>query len=814
MKTHADIIIVGSGIVGASAAYFLAKKGWKNIAVIEQGNLFKAGGSTSHAPGLVFEMNSSKAMCQLARWSVQTYRELEFEDEPCFYSVGSLEIATTPERLQDLKTKYGRALSWGLNAELIDPVQTRELFPLLNIEKVRGAFYVPEDGIAKALRVVSAMAREVKNVCEFYGNTRVSGFLKERGQIKGVQTSCGNVYSDKVLICGGIWGPQLGDLLGIKIPLIPVQHQYLKTSALLEWKGETREVAYPLLRHQDRSMYFRQHADCIGIGSYSHEPLLVDARNVRAPSEKNDQPASLPFTPEHFQDAFKYACEVLPSLKSVDWGDRFNGMFSFTPDGNPLLGESSQLRGLWLAEGVWVTHAAGVAKVLSEMVSNECPSVDLRELDVNRFWDHSFSPQYVRLRGAQQYREVYDIIHPLQQMENPRPLRTSPFYARMKELGAVFFESAGWERPQWFASNEKLPKEDWPSRSGWNAKYWSPIIGQEHKACREKVALFDLSAFTKLEVKGKDALSCLQKLSTNNLDQDLGKVVYTSMLNAAGGIMCDLTITRWEEDRFWVITGGSVGRHDKAWILQNMSPEATVSVQDITSTYCSLGLWGPQARNLLENLCEEDISNEGFPFYTAKNIYVGSIPCVALRLSYAGELGWELYTPTEYGLTLWDELWRVGSRYGLIAAGGGAFDSLRMEKGYRLWGADIHSEYNPLEAGLGFAVKFSKGDFLGKTKLEEMKQKGLEKKLCCLVLENSECVLLGKEPVLYKGKAVAYVTSANYGYTLSKSIAYAYLPLDLGVVGTELEVLYLGELYKARVVVEPLYDPKSERLKA
>lgn len=816
MKTQADIVIVGAGIVGCSAAYFLAKKGWKNVVVLDQGPLFEAGGSTSHAPGLVFELNSSKTMCQLAQWTVETYRGLEYEGDPCFYSVGSLEIATCTERLEDLKNKYGRALSWGLKAELISPQRVKELFPIVDTTKVLGAIHVPDDGIAKAIRAVTAMAKEAERVgIEFHGDTRVTGFLKEAGRITGVETSKGVIHCKNVLLCGGIWGPQLGEMLGIPVPLVPVQHQYLRTTPLAKFKGESREVALPILRHQDRSMYFRQHADCIGIGSYCHEALVVDPKQVEIPTSQNRKPASLPFTSEHFEKAFLAACEIIPSLSKVDWADRFNGMFSFTPDGNPLVGESLQLKGLWLAEAVWVTHAAGVGRVVAELMSDEVPSVDLRELDANRFWDHCNSPQYVQLRGAQQYKEVYDIIHPLQQMEHPRPLRTSPFHPRLKELGAVFFESAGWERPQWFAVNEKLPSEEaWPERSGWVAKYWSPIIGKEHKACREKLALFDLSAFTKLEIKGAQALEFLQSLSTNQLDIPIGKVVYTSMLNKAGGIMCDLTVTRVGEDCFWVITGGSVGRHDKAWIVEHLPHDAKVSVHDITSSYCSLGLWGPNARSVLESLCKEDVSNEGFPFYTAKQIYIGSVPCVALRLSYAGELGWEIYTATEYGLGLWDQLWNAGRKFGIIAAGGGAFDSLRLEKGYRLWGADIHSEYNPIEAGLGFAVKLQKGAFLGRDSIEAIKAKPLSKKLCCLVMEDPNCILMGKEPVLFNGTVQGYVTSANYGYSVCKSIAYAYLPLELSAPETSLDVLFFNKSYRASVSTEPLYDSASVRLKS
>lgn len=818
MKQTADIVIVGAGIVGSSAAYFLSQKGWKNIVVLDQGPLFNTGGSSSHAPGLVFALNSSKTMCKLAQWSIEAYQSLKFEGEPCFYPVGSIEVAQTPERWEDLKTKWGRALSWGLKGQLISPEEVQIRFPLVDKSQILGGLYIPTDGIAKAIRAASAFAHEAqKQACEFYGNTVVHKFIVKDHKIQGVETDHGVIHCGKVLLCGGIWGPQLGKKLGITIPLVPVQHQYINTTSIKELEGETRECVMPILRHQDRSLYFRQQGDHLGIGSYSHEPLLVDAGTLGVPDKSNPQPAMLPFTDSHFQKAYANACELIPSLGRTDLGHRFNGMFSFTPDGNPLMGETLKIKDLWLAEAVWVTHAAGVAKAVSTLMSNETVPLDLHELDCNRFWDHSYSPEYIRERGAQQYREVYDIIHPLQQIEHPRPLRTSPFYPRQKELGAVFFESAAWERPQWYTTNAQKPRDpSWPERKGWTARYWSPVIGQEHKATRESVALFDLSPFTKLEVKGRGALEFLQGLSANQIDQAPGKIVYTTMLNVDGGIMCDLTITRWEQDRFWVITGGAIGRHDKAWMTQHLPENANLSVQDITSNYCCLGVWGPAARKLIEELSECDLSNEGFPFYTAKEIYIGSIPCFALRISYVGELGWEIYTSTEYGLSLWDKLWASGQKHGIIAAGGGAFDSLRLEKGYRLWGADIHSEYNPFEAGLAFAVRLAKPDFIGKAALEHIKAEcnNDKRKLCCLVLDSSDIVLMGKEPILYNNQVLAYVTSANYGYTVNKSIAYAYLPLEFSEPSTKLEVQFFGKRYGLQVAREPLFDSSQSRLKS
>jgi glycine cleavage system T protein len=815
MRDRAELVIIGAGIVGCSAAYFLAHKGWRDVLVVEQGPLFETGGSSSHAPGLVFELNASKTMCQLSRWSVELYNQLEWQGQPCFYPVGSLEIAYSPQRWEELKLKLGRAMSWGLPAELIGPDEVRRKIPIINVDHVHGALHVPSDGLAKAVRAAEAMADFArKRGIEFHGRTAVTGIEVKNGRVEAVLTSQGRVRTPRVLVCAGIWGPRIGRLAGVSIPLTPVEHQYARTAPLPELAGQTREVLHPVLRHQDRSMYFRQHADCYGIGSYQHEPLLVDPDEIQTHGDAPVMPSVRPFTPEHFTRAYASACELFPCFRNVDLPYRINGMFSFTPDGLPLLGESLDLRGFWVAEAVWVTHGGGVGRVVAELLNDEPPSVDLRELDLHRFPSHAHSRAFVQVRGAQQYREVYDIVHPLQQLDNPRRLRLSPFHPRLQELGAVFFESAGWERAQWFTANDNLPADpDWPGRSGWAARNWSPIIGKEHRATRENAAFFDLTPFTKLEVAGPKALDYLQHLASNQMDQPIGRVTYTTLLNEHGGILADLTVTRLGPDRFLVITGGATGTRDLVWMRRQLPEDGSVQIADLTSARCCIGVWGPQARAILQSVGHNDLTNAAFPPYTARSIFVGHVPALALRISYVGELGWELYAPTEYGLHLWDTLWEAGRRFGAIAAGLGAFDSLRLEKGYRLSGTDIHSEYNPYEAGLGFGVKLDKGDFLGRTALEEIKKQGISRRLCCLTFDDPRVAVMGKEPILAGGRALGHVTSANHGYTVRQSIAYGYLPLDYSTPGTAVEVLFFGQRHRARVSREPLYDPEQKTLR-
>ncbi|MDJ0595992.1 MAG: FAD-dependent oxidoreductase [Pleurocapsa sp. MO_226.B13] len=796
MENEAKLVIIGAGIVGCSTAYHLAKLGWRDIVVIDRGSLFATGGSTSHAPGLVFQTNSSKTMTQLAKYTVELYSQLETEEGSAFYGVGSLEVAYTKERWQELKRKLGWAKAWGLeSASLLTPAQAKEKIPLLDESKILGAYCVPTDGIAKALRAAEALANFAieSGAAKFYGDTQVLDIEVEQGQVKSVVTNKGTITSDKIVVCAGIWGPLIGEMVGEVIPLVPVQHQYVKTSPLAELTGETNEVVHPILRHQDKSMYFRQHFDCYGIGSYQHEPLLVDPKDILSHKEAPMMPSVKEFTEKHFAKAWESTKELLPSLAETELPYKINGMMSFTPDGFPVIGESSQVKGFWVAEAVWVTHGGGVGKMVAELMTTGIPSLDLHECDINRFPKVAQSHQYVWASAAQQYREVYDIIHPLAQQTHSRQLRLSPFYPRLQELGAVFFTSAGWERPQWFESNAKLlEKYSIPQREGWLAQNWSPIQGAEHLATRQGVALYDLTPFTKLEVTGEKAAAYLQYLCANQVNTTTGKVTYTSMLDANGGIMCDLTITCLGQDKFWVVTGGAVGGHDLAWMTLHLPEDDSVKIADVSSSYCCLGLWGPLAPKVLSEVTNADVSNEGF--FTARQIYLGAIPALAVRVSYVGELGWEIYVPTESGLKVWDLLWEAGQPYGIIAAGGGAFESLRLEKGYLLWGADIHTEYDPYEAGLGFAVKPDKGDFIGREALLE-REKYPSRKLCYLTLEDPNLVVMGKEPVLSGEKILGYVTSAGYGYSLGKCIVYAYLPLNYTKPGTTVEIEYFGDRY-------------------
>src|SRR5919109_1904583 len=818
MKDRAELVVVGAGIVGASAAYHLAELGITDVLVLDQGPLFETGGSTSHAPGLVFQTNGSRTMCRLAQYSVELYRGLEADGEPAWYEVGGIEVATTDERMQELKRRRGYARSYGIDGtELLSQEETAARIPILDPGSILGSYLVPSDGIAKGVRVATALAAKAQaDGVSFQGGVRLTGFDIRDGRVHGVRTDAGDVGCERVLVCAGIWGPTIGRMAGVPIPLAVVQHQLVWTEPLPELAADAaEEVVHPILRDQDFSLYFRQGGDRYALGNYRHEPILFGPEDLRPYRDGEPQPSVEPFTPEHFGMAYDESVRLLPTVRDrVDFSTAINGMFSFTPDMGSIVGESADVRGFWICEAVWVTHAGGMGRVAAEWIATGEPSMDLAEADANRFYPFMTTAPYVRARGAQQYREVYDILHPLQQMAHPRELKLTPFHARHSELGAEFFSAAGWERPQWFEKNHVLTGAPWESRSGWAAMNWSPAVGAEHLATRDRAALFDITPFAKFDITGPDALSFLERICANRIDRPVGTVVYTSMLTPTGGIRCDLTVTRKDEGRFRVVTGGGSGQHDRAWILAQRRPDERVELTVRTGSLFALGLWGLRARDVLQAVTDEDVSNQAFPYMTARYLNVGEVaPVWAQRISYAGELGWELYGQFAMGDRAWELLWNAGRDHGIVAAGLGSFDTPRLEKGYRLWGQDIGTEYSPFEAGLGFAVKMHKG-FQGKEALERQLEHGIERKLCCVTLDDTSHVVMGKEPIRANGDVVGYVTSAGYGYSIGRCIAYGYLPSELAVEDTSLEIEYFDERLPAHVASEPLWDPKGERLRA
>ena len=816
MTAQPRVVIVGAGIVGCALADELAARGWaERVTVLDQGPLFATGGSTSHAPGLVFQTNPSKTMTGFAAYTVAKYSGLELDGRWCFNAVGGLEVATTPARVEELKRKAGYAASWGVPARLLDSDECAALHPLLsNPGSVLAGFHTPGDGLAKAVRAAEAQARRaIAQGTRFLPHHTVVGLESDNGKVTGVVTDQGTFPADIVVSCAGFWGPKIARMAGLELPLLPMAHQYVRTtpvSALADRKADAlTEALLPILRHQDRDLYFREHEDRIGIGSYAHRPMPIDLADVAAPGETKAMPSMLAFTEEDFEPSWRDATDLLPALATAKVDEGFNGIFSFTPDGFPLMGEAPELSGFWVAEAVWVTHSAGVAAAMAEWLVDGQSDTDLHECDINRFEDVQLAPSYVHQRSSQNFVEVYDILHPLQPAEKPRPLRVSPFYARQQELGAVFLEGGGWERPHWFGANAGLPGvESIPTRGDWASRYWSPIAGAEALATREGVAMYDMTPLKRLEITGPGALDFLQHSTTNQLNKPVGAVTYTLLLDERGAVRSDLTVARLGENRFQI---GANGPLDLDWFTRRLPDD--VQIRDITPGTCCIGVWGPLARDLVQPLTKTDFSHRGFGYFKARQAYLGEVPVTALRVSYVGELGWELYTTADAGLRLWDTLWEAGQQHGVVAAGRSAFNSLRLEKGYRSWGLDMTAEHDPYEAGLGFAVRLDKGDFVGRDALLAKDPEAPSRKLTCLLLDDLQDVVMGKEPVYVNGAPVGYVTSAAYGYCVGASIAYAWLPATATAPGTPVEVEYFGERLPARVAAEPLFDAAMARIR-
>ncbi|MDN5749194.1 MAG: FAD-dependent oxidoreductase [Pseudonocardia sp.] len=818
MTSSPRVVVIGAGIVGANLADELTARGWDRVTVLDQGPLPLTGGSSSHAPGLMFQTNASKTMTEFARYTVEKFAGLHVDGAWCLNQVGGLEVATTPARLADLHRRLGWATSWGVEGRVVDAPECVRLHPLLDRDRVRGGLHVPTDGLAKASRAVVALARRAEaRGARFQGSTRVVGIEQSGGRVTGVRTTGGVLPADVVVSCAGFWGRAVGAMVGMEVPLLPLAHQYARTGQIAELVGRNDDLAeagLPVLRHQDEDLYFREHGDRLGIGTYAHRPMPVRLSDLAVDGEIDaaSMPSMLPFTEDDFAPSWENARRLLPALGSAKVEEAFNGVFSFTPDGGPLIGESADVAGFWIAEAVWVTHSAGVGRAVAQLLVDGRSEIDLHGCDVHRFEDVALGEDYVGETAQQNFVEVYDVLHPLEPRESPRGLRVSPFHARQQELGAVFLEAGGWERPHWYEANAGLVADlppGWvpPERDDWSARFHSPIAAAEAWRTREAVALYDMTPLKRLEVSGPGALALLDRLTTNTMDKPVGAVTYTLALDAAGGIRSDLTVARLGPELFQVGANGNLDRDHL-----RREARADTHVRDITGGTCCVGVWGPAARDLVQPLSHDDFSHEGLPYFRAIRAHVGGVPVTAMRLSYVGELGWEIYMSAEYGQRLWDVLWAAGRDLGVIAAGRAAFNSLRLEKGYRAWGHDMTTEHNPYEAGLGFAVRPRKGDFVGRDAIAGLSAETVTRRLSCLTVDDGVGMVLGHEPVYLDGRPAGYVTSAAFGHTVGRPVAYAWLPAS-ATPGTAVEIGYFDRRIAATVTPEPLVDPQMTRIR-
>ena len=827
LPESAGTVVVGAGCVGCSAAYHLAERGREDVVVLDRGPLFETGGSTSHAPGLVFQTAGGKMMTRMAAYTRELYTDLD-----SYRMSGGIEVAYTEDRWNFLKRKREWGQSYGLEGgDLLSPESVAEHVPQIDESVIHGGYYLPTDGKAHAVDASRAMAERASELAghEFYGNTTVTDIETADGAVQAVVTDQGRIACDDLLVATNIWGPLFGDMVDRDIPLVPCSHQYLVSDPIDDLAGAEREIEQPMLRHQDYSLYFRQHGDSYGVGSYNHEPLLVDPEDIHGPEKLDDlgleYPSLREFTathfyenthPDHDKSAYDAARELVPAFDDDSWETEMNGMFCFTPDGMPILGPDEETDGLWWSLAIWVTQSGGAGDIVAAWMEDGTPRLDGERVNadpahISRFQSHAGSREYTYGRGAQQYQEVYQLIHPREQPQDQRALRRSPFYDRQAELGAEFYDTDGWEVPQWYEANESLLSEyEVPDRPDWLARNWSKAQGVEHQAVRDRVAMFDMTTFTGIEVAGEGTQEFLQGLLTNDMDCSVGRMRYATMLNEDGGILADLTVARLGEDRYLLTTGGgnSATLHSR-WIEEHAPDSVSITVHD--SSRSGIGVFGPESRNLLQPLVEADLSNDAFPFYSATETYLGSLPVTMLRLSYAGELGWELYTPTEYGAQLWDAIWDAGQEYGVVPMGWEALDSTSLEKGYRLWGTDVTPEYNPYEAGIGFAVDLDT-DFVGKDALVAAREDGIDEKLVPITLDESGVVVDSGHPVLDGEDVIGYGCRADYGYTIDAGIVYAYLSTDYAEPGTDVHISYEDERHAATVREEPLFDPDMDRM--
>ncbi|MDR7535011.1 MAG: FAD-dependent oxidoreductase [Armatimonadota bacterium] len=806
MKTDAQAVIIGGGVYGCSVAYHLAALGWRDVVLVEKGRL--TGGATFHAAGLVGQLRSTLSLTRMIMYSVALYRRLAAEtgQDPDWRETGSLRLAATPDRLVELRRHAATSKTYGLEMHLLTPREAVDLFPVMSDRDLLGAAYVPTDGSVDPSGLTFALARGARaRGAEIHEGVEVREILTRNGRVSGVVTSHGTIRSDVIVNTAGIWGRELAARVGVVLPIYPIEHQYLLTGPL---DGIRRGL--PVVRDPDLLIYFREEARGLCLGGYERHPLPWGVNGIPADFHHR----LLPPNWEQFEPLARNAARRLPALESAGVRELVNGPDGITADGELILGEAPQLRGFFVACGTpGIASAGGVGRVLAGWIVEGDPGLDVWRMDIRRFQPHYGDPAYARARALEAYSKNYVLRYPFEEWESGRGYRRSPPYPRLVALGAVFGEKAGWERPNWFVSNEPAEPPTWAPR-GWFRHNWSPAIGVEHRAVREAAGLCDFTSFSKFEVTGPGALRLLQWLCDNDVDRPPGTVVYTQMLNARGGIECDLTVTRLGPDRFFIVTGSAFGVHDLDWITRHTPDDGSVAARDVTTEWACVGLWGPRARAILAQVTDADVSTAAFPYMTARELRVADRPVRAQRVTYVGELGWELYMPPSDAVAVWDALWAVGQPFGLRAVGYRAVESLRLEKGYRYWSAEVTPEYTPYEAGQGFCVKLDKGPFQGREALRAQRAAGVRRRLCCLVVADPQAVALGNEPVCDGDRVISRVTSGGYGYTVGESLAYAYLPVALAAVGTPLAVEIDGDRVPATVAREPRYDPGHSRIRA
>ena len=836
LPSHARVVVIGCGIVGNSVAYHLGRLGWRDIVLLDKGPLPNPGGSTGHASNFIYLVDHSKEMTALTVESVDQYKELGV-----FTQSGGIEVARTKERMQELTRRMVSAHAWGIEpVSLVTPAEVKRLVPYIDESIILGGFYTPGVGVVDSLRAGTLMRERGQSggALTVSAKTEVLGIDVENGRVRRVRTTEGDIEAESVVITCGVWSPRLARMAGTHIPLTPAVHQMIDVGPVPRFAGAKSDIEFPIVRDMDTNMYERQAGGDLEIGSYAHRAILYDPEEIPTLEQAALSPTEFPFTQPDFELQMQHALELMPEIvgdEKVGVKYAINGILSLTPDGMPILGESPDVKGLWSAAAVWVKEGPGTGKAIAQWMVHGETEIDLHSSDIARFHEHQKTRAHVRARAAEGFNKTYGIVHPSEQWASNRNVRLSPFNARERELGATFFEAAGWERPQWYESNAPLLAEfgDRVTRRAaeWESRWWSPIINAEHLAMRERAGLFDLSAFTIFDIVGPGALRSVQCVALRQMDVPVGRVVYTPVLAPNGGFKSDLTIMRLGDERFRVVTGGASGMSDRKWFHDHLPADGTAQLADMTSTLTTIGLWGPRARDILALVTSDDISADGFKFGTCRTIEVGTLRVLASRISYVGDLGWELYIPMDQGLRLWDYLWEAGKAHGLAPCGIGVYGTTgRLEKCYRAHGNELETEYNVVEAGMT-APRVKEEDFVGKEAHLRHREEEPAALMCTLTVDDhtsksgEKRYMLGREPILTRdGKRIvdrrgrgSYVTSAGAGPSIGKHILMAYLPPEHASVGAPLAVEYMGERYPVTVAVAgptPVFDPENLRIRS
>jgi len=831
---EASTVIIGAGIVGNGLAWHLAQLGETGLVLVDKGPLPNPGGSTGHASNFLFPFEHTRMMASLTADSVCQYKALGV-----FTESGGIEVARTEARMQEFRRKVSTARAWDVDCQLLTPEEVEKLVPYINSELIVGGLSFPTTGVVDSLRAGTIMRERAQamGALEVVGNVEVQGIDVVDGRVRAVVTDAGTIRTERVVVCCGVWSPRIARMAGAHIPLTPAVHQMVSVGPIGLFAGTEGEISYPIVRDVDTFMYERQHGADMEVGSYAHRPILVDPDDIPSIAESALSPTEMPFTSEDFDPQLADALELMPDLLGDEAaGVRYaiNGLISLTPDGHPLLGPSPELEGLWCAAASWIKEAPGIARAVAEWLVAGRPGLDVHEADLARFYPHQRTRAHITSRAREAFNKTYGIVHPSEQWVQGRGARRSPVHARTEALGAVYFETAGWERPQWYASNEALV-DRYADRivtrpAEWDARWYSPIVEAEHLALRDGAGMVDLGAFCVFDVTGPGALADLERIAVARLDVRVGRVVYTPFLDEAGGMRADLTVMRLGTSRFRVVTGAGVGMLDRQWILDHLGGDGSTQLSDVTSGWATIGLWGPRARDVLSAVCSEDLSHAGFPYGTCRTIEVGGSEVLASRISYVGELGWELYVPAECAVELWDRLAEAGVAHDTVPVGIGVYGTTaRIEKGYRSFGHDLTPEYTLCEAGLERKlVKHT--DFVGRTAHLSERSRPPAAEMCTLAVDysgvepGSRRYPLGQEAILTedgepivdsKGRR-SYVTSAGVGPSVGAHLLLAYLPPPLAAAGTRLVVECMGERYPVTVVVEgngAVFDPANERMR-